>query len=138
MISEGAALALAVAAVGDASVLRGAKSAIEVTELDGASSAEEIVNALRCLVRVIPQGWIVALLPECGGLPIGAEPQLRGYAHNILIKSSSRRKGKRYKFIVSPSKGAVSPRIQGGATAALGALLQMAISLIDADGVSYE
>ncbi len=138
MISEGAALALAVAAVGDTSVLKGAKSAIEVTELDGASSAEEIVNALRCLVRVIPQGWIVALLPECGGLPIGAEPQLRGYAHNILIKSSSRRKGKRYKFIVSPSKGAVSPRIQGGATAALGALLQMAISLIDADGVSYE
>lgn len=138
MISEGAALALAVAAVGDASVLRVAKSAIEVIQLDGASSAEDIVNALRCLVRVIPQGWIVALLPECGGLPIGAEPQLRGYAKNILIKSSSREKGKRFKFIVSPTKGAGSPRVQGGATAALGALLQMAINLSDVDRVSYE
>jgi hypothetical protein len=80
MISEGAALALAVAAVGDAGVLRGAKSAMEVVEFEGASSSEEIVHALRCLVRVIPEGWIVALLPEYGGLPIGAEPQLRGYA----------------------------------------------------------
>ncbi len=138
MISEGAALALAVAAVGDAGVLRGAKSAIEVVEFEGASSSEEIVHALRCLVRVIPEGWIVALLPEYGGLPIGAEPQLRGYAKDILIKSSSREKGKRYKFMVSPRKGASSPRVQGGATAALEALLQMAIALIDIDGACYE
>ena len=85
MISEGTALALAVAAVGDAGVLRGAKSAMEVVEFEGTSSSEEIVHALRCLVRVIPEGWIVALLPEYGGLPIGAEPQLRGYAKDILI-----------------------------------------------------
>jgi hypothetical protein len=133
MIREGAALALAVAAVGDAGVLRGAKSAVEIVELERASPAEEVVHALRCLVKVIPHGWIVALLPEYGGLPIGAEPQLRGYAKDILIKSPSREKGKRYKFVVAPRKGAGSPRVQGGATAALSALLQMAIDLSDVD-----
>lgn len=134
MISDGATLALAVAAVGDVGILKSAKSALEVVEVEGASSAEEIVHALRCLVSVIPGGWIVVLLPEYGGLPIGAEPYLRSCAKGMLIKNPSRTKGKRYKFIVSPSKGAGSPRVQGGATAALVALLQTAIGLSDFDG----